>query len=612
MSVPAIQPAVEIDRDYSLEHKYTRSEGRIYLSGVQALVRLPLMQQMRDRAAGLNTAGFISGYRGSPLGGFDLELWKAKKHLKSSSIEFTPGLNEDLGATMVWGSQQTNLFPGAKYDGVFAMWYGKGPGVDRCGDVFKHGNAAGTSKYGGVLALAADDHACRSSTLPHGSELEFVSAMMPVLNPAGVQDILDMGMLGWAMSRFTGRWVGFKTIAETVESSASVNVNPHQLDIIIPEDFILPTGGLGIRWPDPPLDQEMRLHQYAVQAAVAFARANRIDRTVIDSPKARLGIVTTGKSYLDVLQALEYLGIGEREAADIGLRVYKVGMTWPLEPIGIREFARGLEDIIVVEEKRSFIESQMKEHMYNWDHHTRPSIVGKYDEEDNWILPSTNELTPARIARVIAKRLARFFTSETIENRLAFLAAKEKELAQPRASFPRAAHYCSGCPHNTSTVVPEGSRGLGGIGCHYMVTWMDRRTETFTQMGGEGTTWCGQAPFTETKHVFQNLGDGTYFHSGSLAIRQSIAAKVNITYKILYNDAVAMTGGQPVDGTLTVPDIAHQVRAEGVKTIVVLSDDIAKWTRPEIFPMATSAGWKSHVRCAQSQLSFASTNPPPG
>ncbi|HJU39537.1 MAG TPA: indolepyruvate ferredoxin oxidoreductase family protein, partial [Tahibacter sp.] len=366
--------------------------------------------------------------------------------------------------------------------------------------------------------------------------------------------------------------------------------------------FALPPGGLNIRWPDPPLDQEMRLHQYAVQAAVAFARANRIDRTVMDSPKARLGIVTTGKSYLDVLQALEYLGIGEREAADIGIRVYKVGMTWPLEPVGIREFARGLEDIIVVEEKRSFIESQMKEHMYNWDHHVRPSIVGKYDEADNWILPSTNELTPARIARVIAKRLSRFFSSETIENRLAFLAAKEKELALPRASFPRAAHYCSGCPHNTSTAVPEGSRALGGIGCHYMVTWMDRRTDTFTQMGGEGATWCGQAPFTDTPHVFQNLGDGTYFHSGSLAIRQAIAAKVNITYKILYNDAVAMTGGQPVDGTLTVPDIAHQVRSEGVRTIVVLSDDIEKWSRPEIFPEGVEFLHRDELEATQKRL----------
>ena len=579
-----VPPSPILDGDYSLEHKYTRDAGRIYLSGVQALVRLPLMQQMRDRAAGLNTAGFISGYRGSPLGGFDLELWKAKQHLAASAIHFTPGLNEDLGATMVWGTQQTNLFAGAKYDGVFSMWYGKGPGVDRCGDVFKHGNAAGTSALGGVLALAADDHACRSSTLPHGSELEFVSAMMPVLNPAGVQDILDMGLLGWAMSRFTGRWVGFKTIAETVESSASVNVDPHQLDIILPEDFQMPAGGLNIRWPDPPLDQELRLHQYAVAAAIAFARANHLDKTVFDSPRARLGIVTTGKSYLDVLQALEYLGIDHQAAEDIGIRVYKVGMTWPLEPTGIREFARGLEDIIVVEEKRSFIESQMKEQMYNWDRATRPSVVGKYDESGEWILPSTNELTPARIARVIAKRLARFFTSEHISERLDFLAAKEKELALPRPAFPRAAHYCSGCPHNTSTQVPEGSRALAGIGCHYMVTWMDRNTDTFTQMGGEGATWCGQAPFTNEKHVFQNLGDGTYFHSGSLAIRQAVAAKVNITYKILYNDAVAMTGGQPVDGSLSVPDIAHQVRSEGVQTIVVLSDDIGKWNRPEIFP----------------------------
>lgn len=600
MSASATAIAPSVDLDYTLEHKYTRTAGRIYLSGVQALVRLPLMQQMRDRAAGVNTAGFISGYRGSPLGGFDLELWKARKHLKDSHIEFQPGLNEDLGATMVWGTQQANLFPGAKYDGVFAMWYGKGPGVDRCGDVFKHGNAAGTSKFGGVLALAADDHACRSSTLPHGSELEFVSAMMPILNPAGVQDILDMGLLGWAMSRFTGRWVGFKTIAETVESSASVNVDPQQLDIVVPTDFVMPAGGLNIRWPDPPLDQEMRLHRYAVQAACAFARANRIDRTVIDSPRARLGIVTTGKSYLDVLQALEYLGIDEAMAADVGIRVYKVGMTWPLEPVGIREFAEGLEDIIVVEEKRSFLESQMKEYMYNWP--TRPSVVGKYDEEGRWILPSTAELTPAMIALVIARRLARFFSNDTIKARVAWIEAKEQDLTLPRANFPRAAHYCSGCPHNTSTAVPEGSRGLAGIGCHYMVTWMDRRTDTFTQMGGEGATWCGQAPFTETKHVFQNLGDGTYFHSGSLAIRQAIAAKVNITYKILYNDAVAMTGGQPVDGTLTVPDIAHQMRAEGVETIVVMSDDIAKWSKPEIFPPGVEFIHRDELDAVQKRL----------
>ena len=597
--------ADQLDRDYTLDHKYARETGRIYLSGVQALVRLPLMQRLRDAAAGIDSAGFISGYRGSPLGGFDLELWRARQHLEAARVKFTPGLNEDLGATMVWGTQQTNLFPGANVQGVFGMWYGKGPGVDRCGDVFKHANAAGTSRLGGVLALAADDHACRSSTLPHGSEDEFVSAMMPVLNPAGVQDILDMGVLGWAMSRYTGRWIGFKTIAETVESSASVDVDPLARRIVLPEDFELPAGGLNIRWPDPPLDQEMRLHRYAVKAAQAFARANGIDRTVLDSPRARLGIVTTGKSYLDVLQALEYLGLDEAACADIGIRVYKVGMTWPLEPQGIARFAQGLEDIIVVEEKRAFIERQMKEQFFNWPASwgPRPSIVGKYDEEGEWILPSTGELTPATIAGVIGRRIQKFFNNESIEQRLQWMQEKEAELALPRANFPRVPHYCSGCPHNTSTTVPEGSRALGGIGCHYMVTWMDRSTDTFTHMGGEGVTWAGQAAFTDTPHVFQNLGDGTYFHSGSLAIRQSVAAGVNITYKILYNDAVAMTGGQPVDGPLSVPDIARQMRAEGIQTIVVLSDTIEKWTRQrDQFPDGVAFHDRSALDAVQKQL----------
>jgi indolepyruvate ferredoxin oxidoreductase len=593
--------ATAVDQAYTLDHKFTRTEGRIYLSGVQALVRLPLMQRLRDQAAGLNTAGFVSGYRGSPLGGFDLELWRAKKHLAEAGVKFTPGLNEDLGATMVWGTQQTNLFPGAKVDGVFGMWYGKGPGVDRCGDVFKHANAAGTSRHGGVLALAADDHACRSSTLPHGSEGEFQSALMPVLNPAGVQDILDMGLIGFAMSRYTGRWVGFKTIAETVESSASVDVNPLALNIITPDDFDIPPGGLNIRWPDPPLDQEMRLHRYAVKAAQAFARANKLDRMVIDSPNARLGIVTTGKSYLDVLQALEYLGLDHRACADLGIRVYKVGMTWPLEPMGIRAFARGLQDIVVVEEKLSFIESQMKEQFYNFDG-SRPSIVGKHDENGEWILPSTGELTPAKIAGVIARRLQKFHDSDHIRDVLRWMEEKESELALPRANFPRVPHYCSGCPHNTSTKVPEGSRALGGIGCHYMVTWMDRNTDTFTHMGGEGVTWCGQAAFTDNEHVFQNLGDGTYFHSGSLAIRQAIAAGVNITYKILYNDAVAMTGGQPVDGTLSVPQIAHQMRSEGVEKIVVVSDDIEKWSDKSIFPSGVAFHDRRELDAVQKTL----------
>ena len=592
------------DPDYTLTDKYTRIDGRIYLSGVQALVRLPMMQRLRDAAAGLNTAGFISGYRGSPLGGFDLELWRAKKFLEAQNVKFVPGLNEDLGATMVWGTQQSGLFPGATVDGVFGMWYGKGPGVDRCGDVFKHANAAGTSRLGGVLALAADDHACRSSTLPHGSEHEFVSAMMPVLNPAGVQDILDMGLLGFAMSRFTGRWVGFKTIAETVESSASVQVDPLAQQIIVPGDdaFELPEGGLNIRWPDPPLAQEMRLHRYAVRAAQAFARANRIDKLVVDAPDARLGIVTTGKSYLDVLQALEYLGLDQAACRDIGIRVYKVGMTWPLEPQGIRAFARGLADIVVVEEKHSFIESQMKELFYNFEG-DRPSIVGKYDEDGNWILPSTGELTPATIAGVIGRRIQRFHRNERMDAVLQWMEAKEGELALPRANFPRVPHYCSGCPHNTSTRVPEGSRAQGGIGCHYMVTWMDRSTDTFTHMGGEGVTWCGQSPFTAEEHIFQNLGDGTYFHSGSLAIRQAIAAGVNITYKILYNDAVAMTGGQPVDGVLSVPQIAQQMQAEGVHTIVLLSDDIGKWTRQRyLFPAGTEFHDRRELEAVQERL----------
>ncbi|MEA9906487.1 indolepyruvate ferredoxin oxidoreductase family protein [Xanthomonas campestris pv. raphani] len=613
LSSPASANTPEIgrvDADYTLEHKYTRADGRIYLSGVQALVRLPLMQHLRDVAAGLDTAGFVSGYRGSPLGGLDLELWRARAHLEAAKITFTPGLNEDLAATMVWGTQQTNLFPGATVQGVYGMWYGKGPGVDRSGDVFKHANAAGTSPFGGVLALAADDHACRSSTLPHGSEDEFVSAMMPILNPAGVQDILDMGLLGWAMSRYTGRWVGFKTIAETVESSASVDVDPFARQIVLPDDFALPPGGLSIRWPDPPVDQEMRLHRYAVAAAQAFARANGIDKLVLDSPQARLGIVTTGKSYLDVLQALEYLGLDAQACAQIGIRVYKVGMTWPLEPVGITAFARGLDDIVVVEEKKAFIERQMKELFYNWPASAgaRPSIVGKYDEHGAWILPSTGELTPATIAAVIGKRIQRFplpsaTIAASIEQRLRWMEAKEAEMALPRALFPRVPHYCSGCPHNTSTVVPEGSRALGGIGCHYMVTWMNRSTDTFTHMGGEGVTWSGQAPFTATPHVFQNLGDGTYFHSGSLAIRQSVATGVNITYKILYNDAVAMTGGQPVDGTLTVPDIAHQLRAEGIHEIVVVSDDIGKWTRRrERFPSEVAFHDRSELDAVQQRL----------
>ncbi len=478
----------------SLEDKYTLPSGRIFLNGTQALVRLAMMQRERDLAAGLNTAGFISGYRGSPLGGFDQALWKAKKHLEQHHIHFTPGVNEELAATAVWGSQQVGLFAGAKYDGVFAMWYGKGPGVDRSGDVFKHANAAGTSKHGGVLLVAGDDHACKSSTLPHQSEHAFDAAMIPVLYPTGVQDILELGQHGFAMSRYSGLYVAFKCVSDTVDASASIRVDPDSPKILIPDDVALPAAGVSIRWPDTPMEQELRLQHDKIYAALAYCRANRLNRITIDAPNPRLGIIASGKSYLDVMQALEDLGIDERHAAEIGIRLYKVGMPWPLEPNGVREFALGLDEILVVEEKRQLIEYQMKEQLYNWRDDVRPRVIGKYDEHgewevhrSEWLLPAAGELTPAMIARVIAARIGKFYTSKIVEARLKFLEAKEAALARPREKVLRIPYFCSGCPHNTSTRVPEGSQALAGIGCHYMAIWIrPEQTMTFTQMGGEG------------------------------------------------------------------------------------------------------------------------------
>ncbi|MCX7171119.1 MAG: indolepyruvate ferredoxin oxidoreductase family protein [Proteobacteria bacterium] len=602
----------------SLDDKYTVIAGRVFLTGTQALVRLPMLQRQRDLAAGLNTAGYISGYRGSPLGGVDQTLWKAKQHLAAHHIVFQPGVNEDLAATAIWGTQQVNLFPGARYDGVFGMWYGKGPGVDRCGDVFKHANSAGTWKHGGVLVVAGDDHAARSSTVAHQSEHAFKAAMMPVLVPAGVQEYLDFGLHAWALSRYSGCWVAFKAVTDTVESSASVDVSPDRVNIVIPSDYQLPPDGLNIRWPDDRLVQEARLLNHKLYAALAYCRANRLNRIMIDSPQPRLGIITCGKSYLDVRQAFDDLGIDDQLAAEIGIRLYKVGMVWPLEAEGVRHFAEGLDEILVVEEKRQLIEYQLKEELYNWREDVRPRVIGKFDEKGEWaqphgewLLPANDELSPALIARVIAARIDRFFTSPRIRERLAFLQAKEASLAHvATATLPiaRIPYFCSGCPHNTSTVVPQGSRALAGIGCHFMVTWMNRSTATFSHMGGEGAAWLGQAPFTSEPHVFVNLGDGTYFHSGSLAIRAAVAAFNNpppnprsagggdgssprrgsgslagaalgrpgsgagITYKILYNDAVAMTGGQPVDGQLSVPQVARQLTAEGVHQIVVVTD----------------------------------------
>ncbi|HZM35411.1 MAG TPA: indolepyruvate ferredoxin oxidoreductase family protein [Burkholderiales bacterium] len=582
----------------SLDDKYTLEQGRAFLTGTQALIRLLMLQRGRDRRAGLNTAGFISGYRGSPLGGLDQALWRAKKHLESHHIRFQPGVNEDLAATAIWGTQQLNLFPGAKYDGVFSMWYGKGPGVDRCGDVFKHANAAGTSKHGGVLVLAGDDHAAKSSTLPHQSEHIFKACLIPVLNPANVQEYLDLGLHGIAMSRYSGLWVAFKCVTDVVESGSSVLIDEKRVNTRIPTDFALPPGGLNIRWPDGILEQEARILDWKVYAALAYARANALDRIIWDSPKARLGIVTTGKSYGDVMQALSDLGLNREIAKEIGLRVYKVAMSWPLEPQGARRFAEGLEEILVVEEKRQLIEYQIKEELYNWKEGVRaPRVVGKFDDNGewsrsggqpagNWLLPAHYEHSPAMVAKAIAQRLSKLSMDVSLgpqfKERLAFLDFKEKALAKPRVASVRQPYFCSGCPHNTSTRVPEGSRATAGIGCHFMAVWMNRSTATFTHMGAEGAPWIGQAPFTSEKHIFANLGDGTYFHSGLLAIRAAVAAKVNMTYKILFNDAVAMTGGQRHDGPLDPPMISRQIAAEGVAPIVVVTDE------PDKYPAGTN------------------------
>jgi indolepyruvate ferredoxin oxidoreductase len=588
-----------------LDDKYRVESRRIYLSGVQALVRLPMLQRERDRAAGLNTAGFISGYRGSPLGMYDHALWRAKSHLVQHDIAFVPGLNEDLAATAVWGSQQVGLFPGAKVDGVFGIWYGKGPGVDRSVDALKHANSAGSSRNGGVLALAGDDHGCQSSTLAHQSEQVMAAALMPILNPATLQDYLDLGLLGFALSRFSGCWVGFKAISETVESSASIDSDPSRIKVVWPADFEMPPDGLNIRWPDPPLDQERRLFGPKMAAVAAFARANAFDRIVLDGKPARLGIIATGKAYLDLRQAMADLGISDRDAEILGLRLYKVALTWPLEERGARRFAEGLQDVLVVEEKRGFIEDQIKRILYNVEAWHRPSVVGKQDESGAPLLPSEGELNPTLVASALVARLRRLgHHSPVLEQRLARLESFELPVnAQAPIALQRTPYFCSGCPHNSSTKVPDGSRAMAGIGCHGMALYVPaRRTATISHMGAEGVSWIGQAPFTSEQHIFQNLGDGTYTHSGLLALRAAAASGVNITYKILYNDAVAMTGGQPAEGNFNVAQIAHQVWAEGTRRLAIVTDDPGKYPKGNYFPQGATVHHRRELDAVQREL----------
>ena len=585
----------------SLDDKYDLSKSFVFLNGVQAVLRMLLMQKERDRLAGLDTAGFISGYRGSPLGGLDLQLARLGKLLKANDIVFQPGLNEELAATACWGAQQAEMRGEGRHDGVFGLWYGKGPGVDRSGDALRHANLAGTSKHGGVLALMGDDHTAESSTTAHQSEFHFVDVMIPILHPAGVQEILDYGLLGYAMSRFCGSWVGLKLVKDNIESTASADGSLDRVKIIIPEGFAMPPGGLNIRANDAILGQEERLQEHKRDAMLAFVEANKLNRIVTSGgPNAKIGIITTGKSYLDVRQAFDDLGIDEVRANDLGIRLFKVGCPWPLGKKELMAFAAGLEMIIVVEEKRSLIEVQLREELYGTPN--QPICVGKKDERGDWLFPVKGALDPNDIAIAIGERVLRHRRSDEIEAKVARLKQAQAMLAEAQDVAVRTPYFCSGCPHNTSTKLPEGSRAYAGIGCHYMAVWMDRGTETSTQMGGEGANWVGEAPFSKRDHVFQNLGDGTYNHSGILALRWAVDAKTNITYKILFNDAVAMTGGQRHEGGLKVEQIAQQVRAEGVERIAVVSDEPEKYGSAMLWPPRATFHHRDELDAVQREL----------
>lgn len=589
-------------REVTLDDKYDLVEGKAYMTGIQALVRLPLDRKRMDRAAGHNTGGFISGYRGSPLGGYDQQLRAVQKRLDAHDIKFWEGLNEDLGATAVWGSQQLGLFPGAKFDGLFGIWYGKAPGVDRTGDVFKHANAAGTSALGGVLAVIGDDHSCKSSTLPSQSEYAMQDAEIPTLNPASIQDVLDYGIHGWEMSRFSGAWTGLVALADTMDSGAVVNIDLARFAILRP-NFTLPEDGVHMRRGDVPLNKEARLRQIKLPAAQAYVRANRLDHVILASPKPRLGLIVTGQAARDVFEALAALGLSPQEAGALGLTVYKVAMPWPLEPQGVREFCAGLERVIVIEHKRPMIEAQLKAALYDLPGSRRPIIEGKRDSNGAQLLSDIASLTIPEIANALmhalppgwdTSRAAAYFDR----------VSRASEAARTNASpTVRSPHFCSGCPHNTSTVVPEGSRALAGIGCHYMANFMpDRKTDMTSQMGGEGIGWVGQHWATDENHVFVNLGDGTYSHSGSLAIRAAVTSGANMTYKILYNDAVAMTGGQHVESRQTPAMIAQQVEAEGVKTIRIVTEDPTRYAGVRDLPRSVTIHHRDDLEDVQMKL----------
>jgi indolepyruvate ferredoxin oxidoreductase len=588
-------------RDVKLDDKYDLGQRRVFVTGFQALVRLCLIQKELDRRNGLNTAGFVTGYRGSPLGGLDSQFLRAKSFLETSDIRFQGGINEDLAATAVWGSQQAELRGEGKYDGVFGMWYGKGPGVDRTGDVFRHANLAGSAKHGGVLALMGDDHTAESSTTAHQSEYHFIDVMVPILNPAGVQEVLDYGLYGWAMSRFTGTWVALKTMHETIESTAAIDGSLERFSIVTPTDFPMPPGGLNIRLNDPILAQEARLHDYKRDAMLAFVRANKLNRIITSGGRdPKIGIITTGKSYLDVRQAFDELGIDEVRCNELGIRLFKAGCAWPLSRSELKDFAQGLDLIIVVEEKRSLLEVQVREELYGTPN--QPLCIGKRDEEGNWLFPVKGALDPNEVAICIGERLLKYHRNDEIIARVARLKDFQRIAAETKDVAQRIPYFCSGCPHNSSTVVPEGMRAYAGIGCHYMAQWMDRSTLGYTHMGGEGANWVGEAPFSNRNHVFQNLGDGTYNHSGYMAIRAAIASNTNITYKILFNDAVAMTGGQANDGGLTVPQVARQVSAEGAKRVVVVTDEPDKYPSDIEWPKGLTIHHRDDLIAVQKEL----------